>query len=384
MNRADTIEMLQIVAGRLAEKYGYAEAEVGEDREKGFWGEHLTEYLEKQYGECTKEIKWRDPENSSNYVEFSFRFADPVICIRTFEKGAARESLASMEFSDSVADWTHYDELRPPKYQFERDKYPDRKSHYVDWVHTGDFVCTETMLWGDKGQDYLRDMQEMLDEYKRELSKVYSGMCLKINHIAWNKEDAPEEKTVGLPKEIFIALDKEKAARIIDGNTINGMSMDSMELVLNELRAKYGVDPRRCDISVEIEVPFSDAIMMRKEDFTDTIVEESLYNLFDDFPESMTVEAPLDLLRKFYENEVLCEDDWKNGEDIRMSKWLKEEYTLDDTQGMLLWMENQCKSFKAEQWIPGFKAHCEKVKEAVMEATRDECKTSDDLDEHTL
>ena len=132
MNRADTIEMLQIVAGKLAEKYGYAEAE---------GGEHLTEYLEKQYGECTKEIKWRDPENSSNYVEFRFRFADPVICISTFEKGAARESLASMEFSDSVADWTHYDELRPPKYQFERDKYPDRKSHYVDWVHTGDFVC---------------------------------------------------------------------------------------------------------------------------------------------------------------------------------------------------------------------------------------------------
>lgn len=59
MNRQETIKTLQQIAADIAQEMGYTEMRVGEDRQKGIWGESFTRYLEETYGECTKEIKRR-------------------------------------------------------------------------------------------------------------------------------------------------------------------------------------------------------------------------------------------------------------------------------------------------------------------------------------
>lgn len=79
--RSQVIKDLQTYASQLAEHYGFTEMEIGEDRQKGVWGEGFTSFLEKKYGECTKEIHWRDKNEPDNYVEFRFRFENPCVCI---------------------------------------------------------------------------------------------------------------------------------------------------------------------------------------------------------------------------------------------------------------------------------------------------------------
>ena len=46
MDRKETIKTLQNIGAKLAEEYGYYNVIIGEDRQKGFWGEKFTEYLE--------------------------------------------------------------------------------------------------------------------------------------------------------------------------------------------------------------------------------------------------------------------------------------------------------------------------------------------------
>ena len=86
MNRQETIKTLQQIAADIAQEMGYTEMRVGEDRQKGIWGESFTRYLEETYGECTKEIKWFKPDAPEDLafgdnIEFSFRFSDPQVCI---------------------------------------------------------------------------------------------------------------------------------------------------------------------------------------------------------------------------------------------------------------------------------------------------------------
>lgn len=169
MNREETILLLQTVGGKIAKEFGFDNCIIGEDRQKGFWGERLTEYLEKENGECTKEIRWCSPDNPKNYVEFRFRFANPVLAIHTFERGDEGEHLASLEFSETIADWTHYDKERElPKWKQEEGK---TTGHYVDYVKTGDFKNTETMLWGSKGMQYLELIQDRIEKEKQILLK---------------------------------------------------------------------------------------------------------------------------------------------------------------------------------------------------------------------
>ena len=140
MNREETILVLQKAAEHLARERGYADIEIGEDRQKGIWGEKLTKHLEEKFGSCTQEIKWLDPENRNNYVEFRFRFANPVISINTFDHGDKKQNMASIEYSDHFADWSHYDEDRIlPTWKGGDGK---KTGHFVDYVHTGDFEAS--------------------------------------------------------------------------------------------------------------------------------------------------------------------------------------------------------------------------------------------------
>lgn len=135
----------------------------------------------------------------------------------------------------------------------------------------------------------------------------------------------------------------------------NSLGVCDMETISAVLKKEYnGITG---DPYIMIEVPFSD-IMLLDEAIRVTIEENSLYNMFDDMPVSLTAKVPLDLMQKFYEDMVLCDADWVSGRDIRLSKWLTEEYTLDETEGLLNWMEKQCKDFSirdsivdADKWI---------------------------------
>lgn len=52
MNRQETIKTLQQIAADIAQEMGYTEMRVGEDRQKGIWGESFTRYLEETYRYC--------------------------------------------------------------------------------------------------------------------------------------------------------------------------------------------------------------------------------------------------------------------------------------------------------------------------------------------
>ncbi len=167
MTREETIKVLQEAGSRFAKENGFTDMQIGEDRQNGIWGEKFTEYLEKTYGECTKEIRWYKPENEKSYVEFRFRFANPVIAVRTFDRGDKRESLASLEFSDMKADWTHFDEERElSKWAQTEDK---KTGHFVDYIHDDDFELSEMQIWGEKGLDYQKELIEEIKIVKEEL-----------------------------------------------------------------------------------------------------------------------------------------------------------------------------------------------------------------------
>lgn len=110
--------------------------------------------------------------------------------------------------------------------------------------------------------------------------------------------------------------------------------------VLAALSEKYHCKAEDCKLYTKIEVPFSE-VMNYDEAARITIEENSLYDLFDELPISVTVKAPLEALQKFYEDKVLCDADYASGEDIRLSRWIGEEYTLDETEGLLSWLETE-------------------------------------------
>lgn len=109
-DRKAVIKTLQSVANALAERYGFSTMEVGEDRDKGIWGEKFTEYLEERHGECTEKIHWYKDEESKRdaYVEFRFRFASPLISVHI--KGEQNvEIMGNVEFSNYNYETKEYD-----------------------------------------------------------------------------------------------------------------------------------------------------------------------------------------------------------------------------------------------------------------------------------
>lgn len=162
MNREDAIKALKVIASKMAKKYGYTEMNVGQDRQKGIWGEKFTEFLEKSIGgDCSTEIKWTKPGNNIGYVEFRFRFDNPVIAIM-FQDEEQRETLASLEF---------HTKRYVPNGLWEEDgpggwhKKGDIKYDKID------IPCelSEVMLWNPEvAKHYLKEMERM---WKKESQK---------------------------------------------------------------------------------------------------------------------------------------------------------------------------------------------------------------------
>ena len=128
MDRNDVIRTLQKIGAVLAEEHGFDNVDIGEDRQKGIWGEALTKKLEKECGPCTKEITWYGADRKEQHVQFRFRFANPRLCIRM-----PGEVLAELEIGD---------------YNYEEKK------------HDGNFHIAEGVFWKDDGAALLRMLIE--------------------------------------------------------------------------------------------------------------------------------------------------------------------------------------------------------------------------------
>lgn len=158
MNREQAIKVLKTICSKMAEKYGYTEMVIGQDRRKGIWGEKFTEFLEESIGgDCSTEIRWTKPGDEYSYVEFRFRFDNPVIAIK-FRDEDQIETLANLEF---------HTKRYVPNGVYEKDepggwhKKGDTKYDKVD------VPCeiSEVMMWNPKvARPYLNEMEQMWNE----------------------------------------------------------------------------------------------------------------------------------------------------------------------------------------------------------------------------
>lgn len=136
MERSTVIAELQKLGSELALEYGCDTVQIGEDGKKGIYGEKFTELLEKEYGECTKEIKWM---NDAGYmIEFRFRFKTPCLSIR-YKNGVYGHVLAEIEIDQ---DWN----------------CEERRCE-------GDFEIQEMMVWKEDGI-------VLLERLRKEWAKI--------------------------------------------------------------------------------------------------------------------------------------------------------------------------------------------------------------------
>lgn len=136
LNRELAIKTLRIIAEDLAKEYGYDLVEVGENRKKGFWGEGLTELLEKDFGDCSTEIYWYkdvDSKKGEN-IHFRYRFSSPCLSIRK-----PGEVLCEIQLSD---------------YDYETQK------------HTGDYDVYEVIVWKREGLALQKKLLYKFDSVK--------------------------------------------------------------------------------------------------------------------------------------------------------------------------------------------------------------------------
>lgn len=82
MTREELIKEMRLAGSRIAKKYGLDTMKVGEDRQKGIWGEGLTQYLENKEGPCDMFVNWTNGVDKYPCVDFDFRFATPRLGMR--------------------------------------------------------------------------------------------------------------------------------------------------------------------------------------------------------------------------------------------------------------------------------------------------------------
>lgn len=157
MNREQAIKTLKSICSKMAEKYGYTEMVIGEDRQKGIWGTEFTKFLEmSEGGDCSTEIKWMKPGGEYGYVEFRFRFANPVIAIK-FRDSDQKETLASLEFTTK---------RYVPDGVWKEDRWGIYKKGDTRFKSV-EIPCelTEVMMWNLKvAKPYLDEMEQMWNE----------------------------------------------------------------------------------------------------------------------------------------------------------------------------------------------------------------------------
>jgi len=120
------------------------------------------------------------------------------------------------------------------------------------------------------------------------------------------------DKNAYCPSKLFIPFDK-----IEDVNGV--ISEDKIKTIIEE---RYG--PCECfDIDIVVKIPDNDGY----QDYT----------------------IPVDDLYTFYHEQILTDDDYRDGNDISMTKWLREEYVPDDLKMLPDWYENQKECIEEER-----------------------------------
>ena len=135
--RAEFIAKVRRFAEHLASEseFDCGRVTVGEDRQKGIWGEGMTKWLEERCGgDCSTNITWDggDEKIVSKYdkkptpkrqVNLRFRFDSPCVAVEL----DYRKTFAELQFSDSV------------------------KNDDGEFEHTGNFALHEVIAWGYHG-----------------------------------------------------------------------------------------------------------------------------------------------------------------------------------------------------------------------------------------
>ena len=170
MNRDQAIKTLQLIGAEIAKEMGYTEMVIGEDRQKGIWGENFTRFLEEKYGDCTKVIKWFKENkpvdlNYGDNIEFSFRVSSPQLII---DHRNVDGSFASIELSDfcTKAYNAKVKELKSLGEE-ECDKEKEIEDRYKSLVNTGEFRISNIQVFmGDdgKGLEYLDMLRNAWNE----------------------------------------------------------------------------------------------------------------------------------------------------------------------------------------------------------------------------
>lgn len=171
MNRKETIARLLMMGAEIAEQMGYTQMEIGEDREKGIWGEGFTEFLEKKYGECTKIVRWVRKEKQDftygDMVQFSFRFSNPQLMI---DHRKVDGSMAKIELDDFNHEIYQQYEKELESLSREDSQYFTKKQELEEKYpcNTGNFNVKDIQVFmGDhgKGLCYLEKLMKMWNDF---------------------------------------------------------------------------------------------------------------------------------------------------------------------------------------------------------------------------
>ena len=166
MNRKELIKTCHLIIKDLCDKYGYSFLVTREDREKGLWGHKFTEFLEKEYGECTHEFcVFKNKDDKSSHFEFRFRFDSPCISFYFHEEkdGRSVESLAEIEFHTST--------YIPSGEFYKEDTGFFKKGNPIKKRIDIPAEISEVILWNpESSMKYYLEMKDLFDKYNKNSS----------------------------------------------------------------------------------------------------------------------------------------------------------------------------------------------------------------------
>ena len=98
MKRNEFIKEIYLFASKKAQELGFSNLKKGSDRQKGVWGEKLTEFLERKYkGDCSSEMFFYG-DNERTIIGTRFRFSNPCVYYRWYIDD--EECLVEFEFTN--------------------------------------------------------------------------------------------------------------------------------------------------------------------------------------------------------------------------------------------------------------------------------------------
>lgn len=170
-SRELVIANMQTYANELAKGFGCDQVKEREDRQKGIWGESMTKFLEKEHGQCTKEITYYCGEGRKRTeVQFRFRFANPVISL-SLHGGLV---FASVEVGEH-------------NYRMPDGELPKDKNGRTLFLGDGYFRPKEFHCWGKGSVELLQGLIKSIEERTNEMVNDFYAPTPKEVEEIWNQ-----------------------------------------------------------------------------------------------------------------------------------------------------------------------------------------------------